>query len=538
MKYFRFYSHEHVSPLLDGVLGLTCFYDSNGIKYGTTTADNCIYSEAYVYNNLTMEKLFNGENKYVVANNSSSPDKLWWGQIEFPTSIDVAYITYDQYSPYTSTYYYDTDIYSSEDGITWTPFASFTNEYGDRSSHIFNKAILCRNTCTAKYVAQEKTPFTFGPVKSGDIVLLSVLHYDDVSISPTWHFMQKSAALSVGGSKNQYISLFYKRAISDIDSMTVTVTQPRMDVMEIAAIVLNGDLVSECEVFQEEIDSFRALGGSVLSFGFMKKYPKNHYIYLCHSRILLEKSTSYNMFRLTNTSLPGDAKYGISAGQFMYILEDTSPNTPNITISLNQYLDNYSGIPICITRKVGNENTYRFLISRNNTLYKIAGNQLVLASSSTPSAALFQSEGFYPASLCKSLILPTDSLLCWSAAGAAPISPKLIASGAPSAQCIITDNKYFSDTAITGIDTVRINGSSDILLSISIDDGATWKYYNGTAWVSATEEDSGMSSKAVIEALTSVEWAALIGANRAFKFKVKLKTADSYIENIKVSYKK
>ena len=89
-------------------------------------------------------------------------------------------------------------------------------------------------------------------------------------------------------------------------------------------------------------------------------------------------------------------------------------------------------------------------------------------------------------------------------------------------------------TGYNGIQRIESKGTNDVLLSISFDNGQTWKYYKNNAWHVVTSDTDGMS---IIELshITPEAWSNII-TNTSYQLRCVLPSAISSIGNIYVKY--
>lgn len=106
----------------------------------------------------------------------------------------------------------------------------------------------------------------------------------------------------------------------------------------------------------------------------------------------------------------------------------------------------------------------------------------------------------------------------------------VLTSDAPGPQTL-----YSTDYGAKGdVENAIVSSSDDLLYGISFDHGRTWEAYDGSVWQTLTDEQSGMSNTD-FESIPLSEWKLKI-TDDAFKVRVTLMDADSYMESCIINY--
>lgn len=104
----------------------------------------------------------------------------------------------------------------------------------------------------------------------------------------------------------------------------------------------------------------------------------------------------------------------------------------------------------------------------------------------------------------------------------------------PVPQTVTTIDYFMTHSSILGIETVIADISDDLLIGISFDGGATYKAYNGVAWNTLTEPNTGMT-KEQITAISVNKWSEVATAGK-YRFRFVFQSANSYFEKLVVDY--
>ena len=147
----------------------------------------------------------------------------------------------------------------------------------------------------------------------------------------------------------------------------------------------------------------------------------------------------------------------------------------------------------------------KYLVRDNETIYTITDNALVEITGEL-NADLFINNGIDTipnGDLIKNLTRP--EVLCWSNKTEVQ-TLKATVKGIPKLpQCIISERIELMGSGIKGINGVIVDCKGDVIFTISFDNEATWKFFDGTAWQVAETEINGMN-KEQFEAITESQY--------------------------------
>lgn len=168
----------------------------------------------------------------------------------------------------------------------------------------------------------------------------------------------------------------------------------------------------------------------------------------------------------------------------------------------------------------------RYLIKSGSKYYTVIDDILSEITVSTLTSTIFLENGVNKIPDVNLLYsLENPELLYWTD-GDNGITKGLILSGVPTLPQLVYFNNY---TLSSSIKELRIFGSSDVLVTITTDGGNTWKYFDGSNWVSATSVSNGMTYD-VIKNISSTTWSKLITSG-TIKIRCALPNLSSYISN-------
>lgn len=147
----------------------------------------------------------------------------------------------------------------------------------------------------------------------------------------------------------------------------------------------------------------------------------------------------------------------------------------------------------------------KYLVRDNETIYTFTDNALLEVFGEL-NADLFINNGvdtIPKGDLIKNLTRP--EVLCWSNKTEVQ-TLKATVKGVPKLpQCIISERIELMGSGIKGINSAIVDCKGDVIFSLSFDNKATWKFFDGTAWQVAETETNGMN-KEQFEAITESQY--------------------------------
>lgn len=149
---------------------------------------------------------------------------------------------------------------------------------------------------------------------------------------------------------------------------------------------------------------------------------------------------------------------------------------------------------------------YRYLVRSGATYYTVVDDvlsEIVVDDINSEIFVTFGAENVPNMNLVSDLSNP--ELLCWSEFEVDKLKTGLtVYITPPLPQVVYSEAQTIPDGSI--IDKAAIPSVKDILVSITFDDGQTWKYYSEGSWITASSESEGMTSDAM-QNLTAEQWA-------------------------------
>lgn len=178
----------------------------------------------------------------------------------------------------------------------------------------------------------------------------------------------------------------------------------------------------------------------------------------------------------------------------------------------------------------------KYLIRSNSTLYTIESGTLTALAETEITASLFQTYGLDEIPDGSLLVGLTDSeVLYWQdSADELPVLEMTVFGSPPVPQVVVTDAQDMSEGTILGIESVSIEASADVLWALSFDDGASWKAYDGTQWVTLEQENSGMTAE-TFQNIPLEAWAEIVTSD-AYRVRFVLMDTTSYVTSLVIHY--
>lgn len=178
----------------------------------------------------------------------------------------------------------------------------------------------------------------------------------------------------------------------------------------------------------------------------------------------------------------------------------------------------------------------KYLVREDSTLYTVIDSALSALTETELSASLFQTYGVDELPDGALLVGLTDpEVLYWhDSTDDLPMLSMAVTGLPPVPQVVVTNTQDMSDSSILGIESATIVSSEDVLFALSFDDGATWKAYDGTQWLSLSTENAGMT-KTTMENISLEAWAEIV-TSQEYRVRFVLMSSNSYVSSIVINY--
>lgn len=179
----------------------------------------------------------------------------------------------------------------------------------------------------------------------------------------------------------------------------------------------------------------------------------------------------------------------------------------------------------------------KYLVRSGSTLYTVTDGALSALDATELTVELFQTYGVDNLPDGSLLLGLTDpEVLFWqdSTEYDLPVLEATVVGLAPTPQVVITEAFDMSDGTILGIESAEVTASEDVLFALSFDDGATWKAYDGTTWITLETVNAGMT-KATMENIGLEAWAEVV-TSKLYRLRFTLMESTSYVTQVVIHY--
>jgi hypothetical protein len=144
------------------------------------------------------------------------------------------------------------------------------------------------------------------------------------------------------------------------------------------------------------------------------------------------------------------------------------------------------------------------------------------------------------------LLLTNPTLLVWTDELTTP-DLKIKTTAVPKPKLIKQNTDYLIPTGIKNVViTATVIGTAVIRIICSCDEGATWKAWNGSSWISVGTSDinnvkSNGMTPSILNAITETQWTTFLGGRQTIRFayylEQNLTNETCNIDHIRVNYK-
>lgn len=177
----------------------------------------------------------------------------------------------------------------------------------------------------------------------------------------------------------------------------------------------------------------------------------------------------------------------------------------------------------------------KYLICAENVYYHVSDGELTEITIEEPTADDFASYGNSEIPDGALLLGLTDpQVLCWTD-GEELLIVTANVTATPEPQTIVSGTIDLSHELIKGIENITADCEGPLILAVSFDDQETWKAWNGSEWITLSEETSGMS-KETLEAVTADQWQQLYQGADNLYIRIALINEEQSISEVRINF--
>lgn len=242
-----------------------------------------------------------------------------------------------------------------------------------------------------------------------------------------------------------------------------------------------------------------------------------------------DMSILLHMVNIPTSSNDGTYSLTNSAGTITYTV---TTDNPNVTFVYNTSTNSYSAV-----NNIQEFYDKKYLIESAGVYYNVVEGALNVLPISILSASVFEQYGLDEIPSGELLVsLTSPSILYWQDSSDPVPSLTANVTATPVPQIIISDEIVVLHNSIKGIASTTCNYTGNPLVAISFDGKATWKYINGTDWITASSDIEGMAMN-VLSTITTEQWASQIEGITSMFIKVILSALEDSVTTVIVNFK-
>lgn len=166
----------------------------------------------------------------------------------------------------------------------------------------------------------------------------------------------------------------------------------------------------------------------------------------------------------------------------------------------------------------------KYLVSDSDGIKHFDGTNWVKVGDLPLTEAMFRSYGDSSLSISRSgLTSSTPTLNYWSE-DLNEVTHQIKQIVIPKPVLVKQITNYVLTTGVKSVATaVTVTGTSLIRIIVSVDSGATWNYWSGSAWVvidstNITTLTASTMTSAIVNAITAAQWLLLVGTSKTIRF--------------------
>lgn len=200
-----------------------------------------------------------------------------------------------------------------------------------------------------------------------------------------------------------------------------------------------------------------------------------------------------------------------------------------VTIETSQFASVWS-----IELSAPGDGDRKYLIYAGDIYYCVTDGELTETAITELTAeefAVYGSPGAPDGSLLLGLTDP--QVLCWTD-GEEQLAMTADITAMPMPQTIVSGAIDLTHETIKGIENITADCEGPLILAVSFDNRETWKAWNGSEWITLSEETSGMSRE-TLEAVTADQWQLYQGADNLY-IRVALINKEQSLSEIRINF--
>lgn len=232
---------------------------------------------------------------------------------------------------------------------------------------------------------------------------------------------------------------------------------------------------------------------------------------------------SLHMISIPTSNNTGTYALAVAASVYSYTVSTDSPDVTFIKTDAGFDVQN-SAISLMLPYEK------RFLIRDGSTVYTVIDSALSSLGTVALTSSLFLNSGtnkMPDISLLRGLSNP--EILYWH--DITTVASGLSIAGIPPLpQIILYETITVNDSQ--KIKIMEAAASKDAVFTITTNNGMTWQYYNGTAWITSSDILEGMTNKRM-KAITPEQWQSITGT---CQIRCVLPSTTSYISKLAIGY--
>ena len=188
-----------------------------------------------------------------------------------------------------------------------------------------------------------------------------------------------------------------------------------------------------------------------------------------------------------------------------------------------------------IEMSVTGDDNGKYLIYAGNIYYCVSDGELTEITIEELTADDFAAYGNSEIPDGALLLGLTDpQVLCWTDNEEQPAMAVNV-TATPMPQTIVSGAIDLTHETIKGIENITAECEGPLILAVSFDDQATWKAWNGSEWITLSEEISGMS-KETLEAVTADQWQQLYQGAENLYIRIALVNGEQSLSAVRINF--